>query len=467
MERLLTPLKAIAGPAGRGGGRALGRSFGRSFGRAFGRALAARLLAERDRWALWLPVGFGTGIAVYFGLGAEPPWWLGPAILTAAGLGALTLRRWMRGTAGLAIAVLAAAGMVAAGFTAAQWRTASVAAPMLMERVGPTAVSGRIARIENFPRGSRVTVERVRVAGLGLERTPEKVRLRLRGDQPALGPGDWIRVRAILSPPPAPAAPGAFDFQRQSYFRGLGAVGFNIGPARLLAMAGGDGLDGFGLALARARQGITERVLAGLDGPAGAVAAALMTGERSTIAPALMDSMRDSGLAHLLAISGLHIGLVAGILFVGVRAGLALAPPLALRFPIKKWAAVAAIVGAFAYAVVAGATVPTQRAFLMVGLVLLAVLVDRRGLSVRLVAWAALIVLVLQPESLLGASFQMSFAAVTALIAAYEAVSARRRRLDRDRDADDGRWPPWARRAGRYLGGVALTTVIAGAATAP
>ena len=171
-----------------------------------------------------------------------------------------------------------------------------------------------------------------------------------------------------------------------------------------------------------------------------------------------MATLRDSGLAHRLALSGLRMGLVGGILFGGLRGGLALVPPLALRFPIKKWAAAAAILGAFAYGMVAGATVPTQRAFLMIGLVLAAVLFDRRGISMRTVAWAAVIVLLFRPESLLGPSFQLSFAAVVALIAVYEAVRDRRRL-----DGPLG----WRRRIVLYIAGVALTTLVAGMATAP
>jgi competence protein ComEC len=184
-----------------------------------------------------------------------------------------------------------------------------------------------------------------------------------------------------------------------------------------------------------------------------------MTGDRAAIPEDVMRTFRDSGLAHLLAISGLHIGLFAGILFFGVRALLALIPPLALRFPIKKWAAAAAIPGAFAYALIAGATVPTQRAFVMVGLVLLAVLLDRQGLSMRLVAWAASVILLFKPESLLGASFQMSFAAVIALIAGYEFYIRRRARREGPL--------PWWRRPPAFLAGVAVTTLIASSATAP
>lgn len=427
------------------------------------RGLATRLLAERDRWVLWLPVAFGFGVAVYFALDDEPPWWLGPGVVGVAVALGLALRRWLSDGWGLVVAGVVVLGMAAAGFAAAQWRTHSVAAPVLAKRIGPTAVTGRVVEVETFPKDARVTFERVRIAGIAAADTPLKVRLRLRGDQPAIWPGDWLRARAILGPPPPPSAPGAFDFQRQSYFRQLGGVGFGLGPATVLSVADADGAASFRIGLERLRHGITERILAALPGREGAVAAALMTGERSAIPEEVMVAMRNSGLAHLLAISGLHIGLVAGILFVGLRAAMALVPPLALNLHIKKIAAAVSIAGAFAYAMIAGATVPTQRAFVMVGLMLVAVLVDRRALSVRLVAWAALIILVVQPESLLGASFQMSFAAVTALIAAYEALSHR----DRFADYNRGGLPPWIRKAGAYVAGVALTTVIAGAATAP
>ena len=415
-----------------------------------------QFLEERDRWILWLPVALGIGIGIYFALPAEPPLWLGAAGLAlVVAIGTALKRRPAVVVAVVALAVLAT------GFTVAQWRTALVAAPMLAERLGPTSVTGRAVSVQTLPGSNlRVTLERLRVGRLEPHRTPERIRLRLGGRQPAVEPGDWVRLRAILLPPPAPAAPGAFDFQRQSFFRRLGAVGFSLGSAEILEEGGAGGIEPLYLALAKARRDISQRVLAGLDGDAGSVAAALMTGERGAIPRSLMAAIRDSGLAHLLAISGLHIGLVATLLFVGVRTALALVPPLALRYPIKKWAAVAAMAGALAYALIAGATVPTQRAFLMIGLVLLAVLVDRRGISMRLVAWAAVVVLLVHPEALLGASFQLSFAAVASLIAVYE-VLRERRRFD---DADRARWH---RRVLLYVGGIALTTLVAGSATAP
>jgi competence protein ComEC len=414
--------------------------------------LAGWLGDERERWVLWLPVGVGLGIGIYFALPVEPVPWLAGVIL----LGILAVLATARVCPGVVRMLMIGLAAVAAGFIAAQVRTILVEAPMLDRRIGPLTVEGRVVEVEPLGRGRRVLLDDLQIAGMAATGTPRRARIRL-GSEPPLAPGSRIRVRAVLSPPPAPALPRAFDFQRQSYFRGLGAVGFAMGRAE--EVASGDA-GSPALALAALRQRIGERVTGGLEGTAGAMARALMTGERGAIPENVLAAMRDSGLAHLLAISGLHIGLVAGILFVGLRAVLALVPYIALRFPIKKWAAGAALPGAAAYALISGATVPTQRAFLMLGLVLLAVLLDRRGLSIRTVAWAALAILLLQPESLLGASFQLSFAAVVALIAAYEEIAERRFR-------DDGRRRVWPWKIVLYVGGVALSSLIAGAATTP
>jgi competence protein ComEC len=320
-------------------------------------------------------------------------------------------------------------------------------------------VTGRIARFEYLTGGARVVLADPTVEGLAPSQTPERVRISLRGVvQPVMQAGDIVRLRGVLMPLPAPSAPGGFDFQRQSYYQGLGAVGFAYGRASVVSEA--TGAEGAAAAIARLRQRIGERIQDHLKDATGAVAVALMTGERGEIPKSVMTSIRESGLAHLLAISGLHMGLMAGVLFTASRALLALVPAAALRFPIKKIAAVVALAGAAAYAALSGASVPTQRALLMVGLVMLAVMLDRRGLSMRAVAWAAIIILWLSPESLLTASFQLSFAAVVALIAVYEAVRDMRRRR--------GLGPPsGTSRAVLYLGGVALTTLVAGAATAP
>ena len=426
------------------------------------RAAANALLAERERWLLWLPVGLGLGVAVYFSLPVEPPPWLGAALAGAAGIASVALRRrpglLILGLAGLAIA---------AGFTAAQARTALVAAPVLEKRLGPRHVTGRVTEVDPRVNGTRIVLEALRIDGVEAAATPARARLRIgSGAEDWLAPGRWVTARAVLMPPPPPVAPGAFDFQRQSYFRSLGAVGFTYGGPEAAAPPDGQagvGRLGWRLWLETVRQAVFERVRGALEGPTGGVAAALLTGKRGAIPQEVMQAMRDSGLAHLLAISGLHLGLVAGLLFFTARAGLAAIPAVALRYPIKKWAAVAALAGAAAYLVLVGATIPTQRAFLMIGLVLLAVLLDRTAISMRPVAWAASIVLLLAPESLLGPSFQMSFAAVVGLVAGYEAIEGRfpGRARGRSRDAH------WAWRLTLYFSGVALTSVIAASATAP
>lgn len=412
-------------------------------------------MVERARWPLWLPVLLGCGIGVYFALPVEPPLMLG--WMMAGGFAALTL--WLRAKHLIGRAILAAGVCAfALGIGVAGVRTWWVAAPVLSHEIGPLSISGQVAVLEKRTKGLRVTLEKLTIQGFSPDKVPQTVRVTLMGAQPSFVAGDWLTVRGKLSPPPGPAAPGAFDFQRQSYFRGLGGVGFSFGPAKVVGTAPQTGVASLGYAFQRLRSSISARVRAQIDGPAGEVAAALTTGARGGIPKDILDAMRASGLAHLLAISGLHVGLVAGIVFFAVRAILAIISPLALRYPIKKWAAVGAISGALFYALIAGATVPTQRAFLMVGLVLLAVLTDRRALSMRSVAWAALAILLFAPEALLGASFQLSFAAVVALIATYEVL-----RQHEWLHAKDG---STVKAVGRYILGVAITTLVAGLATA-
>ncbi len=408
--------------------------------------------AQRDRWPLWTPVLFGAGIAAYFSLRFEPsPWWAASAL--ACSLGAA----WACRHAVFARALFVALALACAGFLVAQLQTHRVAAPVLVKPIKAVMVTGQVVQLERALKGPRVILDNPVVRRLVPAATPDRIRLRLRrGDE--VGVGDRISVLARLSPPPAPAMPGAYDFQRRAWFSRIGAVGFALGHVKPVdEVSGGGGVVTAAIKLATLRQAMADRIRGALPGESGAIAAALIVGDRSGIPEDTVQALRDSGLAHLLAISGLHLGLVATILFFGVRFLLASCEPIALRLPIKKIAAMAALVGAFIYLLLAGATVPTQRAFIMTGIVLFAVLVDRTALSLRLVAWAAMIVLVLSPDVLLSASFQMSFAAVVALVAVYEAL---REPL---RDWLRGGGP--GRKLSFYFAGVAISTIVAGAAT--
>ena len=222
-----------------GVGQAIARPFAtRGLLRRLGAALWAQFLAERDRWPLFVPVLIGLGVGIYFALPFEPPLWP-PLVLTAAGtvLAAFGLYRGTRAVPQFGaefILVGVCLALIGAGMTAAKVRTLSVAAPVLEKRIGAVMVSGRVSSVEDLPDGRRIVFDHVTIGGLAAEKTPEYVRVNLRAHEPVLFTGQWVRVRASLGPPPGPAAPGAYDFQREAYFAGLGAVGFAMGRASII-----------------------------------------------------------------------------------------------------------------------------------------------------------------------------------------------------------------------------------------
>ncbi|MFO1080724.1 MAG: ComEC/Rec2 family competence protein [Reyranellaceae bacterium] len=397
--------------------------------------LLATLEAERGRWILWLPVALGLGIACYFELPIEPAPWAGPLAACIALVATI-----LAPAGSMARALLVGATTAALGFGLIAWRTAHMAAPTLVRPLFSVNVEGRLADIQRLPDGVRVVLEAVRLKGSGVpppELMPERVRVSLSKGAPPLRIGDRLLVLANLSPPGGPALPGAFDFQRVAWYLQLGAVGYALAPATVLERGRPDGLVRNMDAL---RAEVTDRLLKALPGPAGGVVAALLTGEQTAVDKDVVQAMRDSGLAHILSVSGLHIVFVVGLVMGLVRYGIALVPALALRVDAKKIAAVLALAAALFYTALAGAPVPAQRACAMAGFALVAVLLDRTALSLRLVAWSAVIVLLVAPESLTGASFQMSFAAVVALIAAWEAAAGWRRRLHERAEQSTNRW---------------------------
>lgn len=423
-------------------------------GRMAGR-LAEELARQRDRVFLWTPVMLALGTGLYFSLGFELPLILGGcvfALALALGVLAYPLREERFGLWFAALFFM----LAAAGFFTAQLRAAEVYTPMLAKKLGPVDVTGTVMAIEKLEGGSRIILYELEIEKLEPEQTPRKVRLRLRADE-GIAPGQRIRALAELNPPSPPVAPGAFDFQRYSYFMGIGAVGFIYKAPEVLAEA--VQRTTLELFFEQLRVGLGEIVRRDVGPREAGMAEALITGKRLGISEADSEAMRDSGLAHLISISGLHIGLVAGILFFFSRLLMVCIPGFGLRHPVKKYSAVIAFAGALFYTLLCGAPIPTVRAMLMTGIVLLAVILDRWAISMRLVVFAALVVLVTTPESLLSASFQMSFGAVAALVAFYERFRPVISRLYRDAG--------FVRKIALYFLGVCATTLVAGTATEP
>jgi competence protein ComEC len=433
--------------------RCLGGSAGafRSF--ASGRDCLEAELAERAGFQ-WLAVAFAGGCLVYFSLPREP---LFAALLLATAIAALVaVVSYRRGTP-WRIAVLLAVCL--AGATAAKFRVDRLYAPHI-ERDQYAELTARVADRENrTERRPRIVLDRLQSTDLSPEQAPRRVRVTLpeRYGLPPLGA--TIGLSARLMPVAGPVVPGGYDPRRAAYFEGIGASGFALGGWQVIEEPGLSP----DLVVARIRAAIVARIMAAEPGEAGAVAAALLVGERSALSTETNDSLRISGLFHILSISGLHMMLVAGTAFFLVRAHLALSPRLALTRPIRKWAAVAALLVVSLYFALSGGGAATVRAFVMAGVMFAAMLVDRPAISMRNLAIAAFIVLALEPEGIVEPGFQMSFGAVMALIAGWEVWRVRRSRLVMDDDA----LPGWriARAFGRAVMGVALTTLIAGAAT--
>lgn len=386
----------------------------------FNSVLKAQLVKQRDNFILWSPVAFGMGIWFYFQLLNEPPLWVGGGIIACISFLMLMIRFRIQYIDKYIIVYIMLMGF---GFTASQFKTHIVASPVIENSKSLKNITGRVMRLEQRPKGPRVWLDNVSIENIAPSNTPERIRLTF-GRNVKLNIADEISVRARLRPPPPPSIAGSYDFQRRAWFEKLGAVGFSLGKPTILyegAVAG----QPFSLQLTEIRKKITDIISAVLPAKISGVTTALIVGDRSAITEKTQTIMRDAGLAHLLAISGLHMGLVATVLFFSLRALLALSERLTLHYHIKKWAAWGALPGSLAYLLIAGAPLPTQRAFIMTALVLLAVICDRVALSMRLVAIAALVVLLLFPESLYSPSFQMSFAAVVGLVALFDSKLSR------------------------------------------
>jgi len=374
----------------------------------------------------WVPLWLSLGILGWFSLGEEPGAFF-YTICAVLGAGALAL--WQAGPGlagslgwgmvdGLRIAALAVV-FVTLGALLTGLRSDLVAAPILGFRYYG-AVEGRVVEIDRSSRDRmRLTLDRVVLDDVTPARVPKQVRISLIGAEQELPvPGQRVMLTAHLGPPGGPAEPGGFDFRRLAWFEGLGAIGYARTPIVTVEppRAGG------ALALHRLRMRLSAAIQDSIGGQAGAVSAALMTGDRSAITEATNEVMRASNLYHIISISGLHMSMLAGFVYAALRlAGVA---TQRLRgksgASVHKWAAMGALVAAAIYLWLSGSDVATERSFVMIAVMLLAIVFDRRAISLRTVAVAGVVILASTPEALMAPGFQMSFAATVGLILIHE-----------------------------------------------
>ena len=369
------------------------------------------LEAERAQLAPWFVVGFGSGIAAWFALDDRPGWSAFVSIAAAAALVGFAIGRERTGRAIGCFALAAAFGCTLV------WLRADLVAEPRLARSQVVAFAGRVQSVDHLATRDKV---RLLIAPQAAS-LPPRIRVSIDEDKfpHGIAPGAIVQMRARLAPPPPMALPGTYDFARDAWFQQIGAVGKPLGQVTVVQPAQPHGLD-------RVREDLREHIAARLaPGPAG-IAIALVTGDQNAVDQDDADAMRRSGLTHLLSVSGLHIAAVVGFaMFLTVRV-LALSEFAALRLNLVLVAAAVAAAASIGYTLLTGAQVPTVRSCVAALLILGGIALGRDALSIRLIATGALIVLLFRPEALAGPSFQMSFAAVTSIVALHSTKWARR-----------------------------------------
>lgn len=426
---------------------------------------SAAALAELERGTgfLFVPVCLCTGALTYFSMSVEPGFaeLLFMPVILGVGLALARERIVLRH---LFLGLM----LVALGMSAAKFETWRAATRMIGGEIS-TLVTGRVVRIEHQANSRvRLTIDVIETARPALRYSPDRIRVTARSIPETIVTGGGVSGVVRLRQPSGPVRPGSYDFSFSNYFDGIGASGFFLTaplPAELSEPAP------FGARVAalleRVRDALAARIRSRVGGPEGEIAAALVTGVTAGIPEKANEDMRLSGIYHVISISGLHLALVAGTVMVSMRAAFALFPGFASRRPVKKYAASIALLIVFFYLFLSGAEVATQRSFIMLAVMLLALIFDRAALTMRNLAIAAMIVIVISPHEVAGPSFQMSFAATAALIAVYAAWSERRRRSPPGAGSQRSLSAAGMLRLGLlYAGGIAVTSIVAGTATA-
>ena len=370
---------------------------------------------EKYRLPNFVPVGIGVGVGIYFSLSNEPLFSLN--ICTVILLLLLTIfcksHRWACGIL-LTISI---------GFFAGQLRTKTVNTFMLSHKFDkPINISATVETCEKTEKGMTFIVNDVHRQSKYPSSINKinKLHLTWRGKKALASekdyqPGDKVSFCVVLSPLTSRAFPQGYDFKKQFYFKGIGARGFITKEPKILERCKQTSFQVF---IERLRHGINKKIESQLSGDVAAISKALTTGSKTSIPQKVRDSFARSGIAHILAISGLHMGIIGFFVFWLCR--LLLCCAIGRYYNVKKIAAVISWLVVLFYLFISGCSVPSMRAFIMHTLVICAILLNRTALTMRAVAVAATVIILCSPEVILFPSFQMSFGAVIALVAFYE-----------------------------------------------
>ncbi|TIO79229.1 MAG: ComEC family competence protein [Mesorhizobium sp.] len=438
------------------------RQFRRASFSAFRLSVSEAAATELDRGIgfLLVPVFLAAGVIPYFSLNAEPDLYRPLATLVLMAVCAAVSRSWPKTHLAFMAALFCALGFVAAKVET--WRAAT---PMLGSEI-QTRLTGRLVAAEEMANGRvRLTIDLVSTAYPKLRYAPDRIRLSARRIPSEMKAGSLVTGYARLLPPTGPVRPESYDFSFDSYFSGIGASGFFLGDPKVVSVTDPPAGTSINSAIENARENIADHIRSTVGGPEGEIAAALIVGVRAGIPEDINESMRRTGIYHIISISGLHMALVAGTIMLLLRGAFALFPDFSSRRPVKKYAAAIALLSIAAYLVISGIVVAAERSFIMLAVMLIAVLFDRAALTMRNLAISAIAVILVSPHEVVGPSFQMSFAATAALVGAYAGWA--------DYRADKVRAPPAKRSFLRFMshklavgaGGAALTSLIAGSAT--
>ena len=402
---------------------------------------------EKFQLPCWIPVFIAIGILISLKTNPLNNWLLFAIIIL------LIIAKLLNNTSIITI-ITTCVFSTLIGMLALQLRIQSVNSPKVHFTEQYCKIWGTIDNITPQEKGNRVILSKLFIARLTKEKTPYKIRLTVRTNLNNAKIGDRVKLAAILSKPMEPYIEGSYDFARDAYFKQIGAVGYSVSNFEILK----SDQKSWKAKLNSLRNNIQIRVNDSIGSYYGSIATALMINEYSNINKNILKNLRDTGLAHILSVSGMHLSLAAAIFFFTSRFLINCFHPFALKVNSKKIAAFISLLGSFTYLLVSGMEVAAIRSFIMTSMVIIAIIIDRISNPMRAIAISACIILIFTPENIIHPSFQMSFAAVIALVACFELFT----KLNFNFAEFN-----LLQKISFYLLSVCFTSLIAGFATAP